>query len=107
MSINVDTTRGVLSSREIDAKMAELVRELDILTGLRSRFRGTDFDWDSGAIFIRDDFLTEYIKNKAAGQLDLDSWPIKFIDWKKATAEYRKNHKGIVFKGDQYWVMSK
>lgn len=113
MSINVDTTRGVLSSEEIDVKMAELGRELDILNGFKSRFRGTtsklipDTEWDSGVIFIRDDFLTEYIKNKAAGQLDLDSWPIRFIDWEKATAEYRKNHEGIIFKGDQYWIMSK
>lgn len=105
----IENTHNYLNSLSVDAQIEELKGELGILVGFRARFRGTGAEWNLGVTFIRDSFLEEYIKDLAENQfdLDLDSWPVKHIDWKKAADELRDKYDGIIFKGIQYWIIEK
>lgn len=103
--MSADKAHNFLNSLSIDAQIVELQKELDVLTGFKSRFRGSSVEWNIGATFVRDSFLEAHAKDISEAQLDLDSWPVKHIDWEKAADELRSKYGSIIFKGVQYWYI--
>lgn len=99
----------VLTSKNVDARIVELAKELKVLQDFKREFPGTFVEWDQGVTFIRDSYLVNYVKGLAAKCLDLNSWPLKFIDWEKATEDYldKIKHKSIRFGDIVYWNVTK
>jgi hypothetical protein len=103
--MSTDKAHNFLNSLSIDSQIVELQGKLDILNGFKSRFQGSSVEWNTGATFVRDDFLEAHAKDISEAQIDLDSWPINCIDWEKAANELRQKYESIIFKGTQYWYI--
>jgi hypothetical protein len=101
----ISDTRKILTSQELNAEISELRRKLAGLEDLRHRCPGTRAEWDEGIILVHGDFFLEFIKNKAAEEIDLDSWPAKHINWDKAVVERMKRYDFIQYVGAIYWII--
>ncbi|MBE9572591.1 MAG: hypothetical protein IMF11_18350 [Proteobacteria bacterium] len=95
----------VITSANVDARLEELNVEFKRLHNFKKDFLGTSTEWDAGVTFVKDGYLPEHIKMMAGKCLDLDSWPLKHVDWKKAVEDYidKKKFKSVCFGNIIYW----
>lgn len=101
----IGNTSMILSSVDVNNEISELRSKLVSLEDVRNRFPGTRAEWDLGVTLVHGDFFMEFIKNKAAEEVDLDSWPAKHIDWDKAIVECKDRYDFIQFVGTIYWII--
>lgn len=105
---NCNNSCYIIDSRSIETAIAELEQDLKILKGLEYAYNDNLDNrkdaWKNGAALVRDDYLPDYAKSMAADQLDLDAWPLPFIDWERATEILRERYISINYNGVTYWV---
>ncbi|MBE9572590.1 MAG: hypothetical protein IMF11_18345 [Proteobacteria bacterium] len=105
--------------RELDERIIKLKRELKILEKLGQdylKIPGEIANWMEGVTLVRDDYFHQHAMAIAADQMiqanqpvgssqaDLDSWPLKFIDWDMATEALKHRYISIIYDGVKYWV---
>jgi hypothetical protein len=105
---NCNNSCYIIDSGSIETAIAELEQDLKILKGLEYAYND-NLDsrkdaWKNGAALIRDDYLPDHAKDLAANQLDLDAWPLPFIDWERAAENLRERYISINYNGVIYWV---
>jgi hypothetical protein len=96
----------VLTSKSVDARLVELNAEFKFLQNFKKEFPGSSAEWDLGVTFVKDSFLANHVKEIAAQCLDLDSWPLKYVDWERAVEDYKKKYEPVHFGGIIYWTVS-
>ena len=126
-SSSVDNWQDIIDSRDVIARIEELESEIEdaesedspddeLLADLREELAPLQalasegegyYDWQHGAILIRDSYFVEYARQLAddCGMTrDSDKWPYTCIDWERAASELQQDYSCIDFDGVDYWV---
>jgi len=97
----------IIYSKTIEEAVVKLKKEIEALTKLGNDYvdlQGEVGNWMNGVTLIRDDHFLQHAMAIAADQVDLDSWPLKFIDWDMAAKDLKKRYMSIIYNGVTYWV---
>jgi hypothetical protein len=113
----------IIDSKTIERIIIKLKKDLEVLTKLGidyvkldGEFDGEIADWMSGVTLIRDDYFLQHSMAVAADQMvtasqaidadqaDLNSWPLKFINWDLAAEDLKKRYAPIDYNGVKYWI---
>lgn len=113
----------IIDSKTIERVIIKLKKDLEVLTKLGNdyteldgEFDGEIADWLNGVTLVRDDYFLQHAMAIAADQMvtadqaiaanqaDLNSWPLKFINWDLAAEDLKKRYAFIDYDGVSYWV---
>jgi hypothetical protein len=123
MSIAISNSQDVIEAAHVCVRLAELSAalfmmdrinydeacdelraEIKLLKQLQADVSAVIFgEWDSQSL-VRHDHFTDFIRSEAEKELDMDRWPLMFVDWERAANERRIDWHPLEFDGVPYWI---
>lgn len=96
-----------LSAEHVDFRMNVLTEELGALRQFKREFPGSSDEWKASAVFLKEGQLRKYAQDQAKKQLNMNIWPLKFIDWDRVVEDIKKSHGSVFLDDVKYWVIKK
>tara|TARA_Y100000034_G_C6858259_1_gene390308 strand:- start:1079 stop:1438 length:360 start_codon:yes stop_codon:yes gene_type:complete len=118
MTNEISNTEDMIDSRDIIARIAELVddedrdedetQELEALQALEQEAEDC-CEWNDGEALIADHHFEKHAQELAEdiGAINgAESWPLNHIDWEGACRDLKFDYTQVDFDGATYWVRS-
>lgn len=112
--VDINNECPIIDSKNVEQEIIRLEKRVKALKGLGSdytkldgEFDGEIADWMEGITLVRDTFFPEHTKAVAAnnlGSLNLNVWPLSFINWEDAAEALKKSYEAIDYDGIKYWI---
>lgn len=96
-----------LSTEHVDFRIKVLTDELEIIKQFKREFPGSSDEWDASAIFLKEGQLRKYAQDQAKKQLNMNIWPLEFIDWDRVVVDVKESHGSVFLDDVEYWIIKK
>lgn len=94
-----------LSAEHVDFRINILSEELKALKKFKLSFPGSSDEWHALAVFLKENQLRKYAYDQAKKQLNMNVWPLEFINWDRVVEDIKEKLKTVVLGDIKYWVV--